>query len=183
MSMAEHPRDRIGSGNATSRGGSIRATRHPGRAEHLDAVAGGGGAERLGRAVVERGDLADERLEARGRAEHEDAGGRVADAAGVRHAARREEELAGAERDLAARQIEGDLAVEDQEALVLGVVDVERRHVARRDLDHVDEPVAAAGARRVGDDAALRAEEVQVVGGAGRHGPTFGPRAYRRNRA
>jgi DNA-binding transcriptional LysR family regulator len=42
-------------------------------------------------------------------------------------------------------------------------VDVERGHVARRDLDHVDEAVAALGRGGVGQDAAAGAEEAETL--------------------
>ena len=52
------------------------------------------------------------------------------DAVGVRHVARGERRLAGAEDDLLARDEQRELALEHVEGLVVATVDVQRRHVA-----------------------------------------------------
>ena len=69
-----------------------------------------------------------------------------ADLVGVRDAARREEELAGAQRDRLAGHVQRELAAEDVEALVLVAVDVQRRHLAGGHV-HVDEAERAAASR------------------------------------
>src|SRR6185436_8398795 len=115
-----------------------------GRAEQLDPVLGCRDRELLG---VERtaagwqllrvcglGDGAYEAVETRRGAEDEQPRLRRLDAVRVWDAARRAERFARGERDLPAREEQRDLAVEDVEDLVLLVVDMQRRHVALRDV-------------------------------------------------
>ena len=121
--------------------------------------------QRRGVDRVELRDLGDEALEARRGAGDEHAGAVRADLVGVRDAARREEELAGAQRDRVAGHEQRELAAEDVEALVLVAVHVQRRHLAGGHV-HVDEAERAAA----GKDASGRAEEVELGGlGDGGH--------------
>ncbi|MBA3746072.1 MAG: hypothetical protein H0W96_01085 [Solirubrobacterales bacterium] len=72
------------------------------RAEDLDVVLGRDGGQGRGVVLVELCDGGHEALEVGGRARDEPAGGLVADAVGVRHAAQREHEVAGLRNDPAA---------------------------------------------------------------------------------
>ena len=61
-------------------------------------------------------------------------------------------------------------------------MNVQRGHVARRDLDHVDKAEAAAGL----EDAGAAAEEVELaggldIGGGGGHGRSIVRPPHRRN--
>src|SRR5581483_7440486 len=75
------------------------------------------------------------------------------DAVDVRDASRREERLALAQGDAPARQMEGELALEHVEELVVVAVDVEGRHVAGAALD-LHEVERSAGRRALEMDAA-----------------------------
>ena len=81
------------------------------------------------------------------------------DLVSVRHAARGEEELAGAQGHGLAGQVQRELATEDVEALVLVAVHVQRGHLAGGHV-HVDEAERAAG----GEHAGGGAEEVDWAG-------------------
>jgi hypothetical protein len=85
----------------------------------------------------------------------------------VRDAARREEEVAGPQRHGLAGQVERDLAAEDIEALVLLVMDVQRRHVAGRHVAQLHEAL--------GQDAGAGAEEVVLGRGGDGHGAPHSP--------
>ena len=72
----------------------------------------------------------DEGLEAGRGGGHEPAGAAIADTQGVRDAARREDALAGTQDVRLVARPQRELALEDVEALVVVVVDVQRRVVA-----------------------------------------------------
>ena len=123
--------------------------------------AGSGSAARVG-----GGDRAHEGLEARGGRGHEPAAAAVAGADRVRHAARCEQALAGAQDVDGVAHPQGQLALEDVEALVVVVVDVQRRLVARRagDLEQ-REGAAGLGAGDGDADAVVQEPEVGHVRG------------------
>ena len=103
----------------TLRGGPAqdgRVERAPGRRQLL-------GRRRLG-------DLAHEGVEPGGRGDQQPAGLLGLDAVGVRHVARGERRLAGAEDDPLAADEQRQLALEHVERLVVATVDVQRGHVA-----------------------------------------------------
>ncbi len=76
--------------------------------------------------------------------------------------------------DLPSGEVERDLSLEDVEGLVLGVVDVHRRHVAGRYLDHVDQAEPSVGVLAVREDAGPAAQEREFLGGGlNRHGCSF----------
>src|SRR4051794_3311766 len=74
------------------------------------------------------------------------------------HAARRVAELARSERHALVGRVERDLAVEDEEAFVLALVDVGRRLVAGRG-DALEEAVASVGVGAARVDADERVEK------------------------
>ena len=75
----------------------------------------------------------------------------------------REHELASTQCDLAVGEEQRNLAFENHEALVVSVVHMQRRHVAGRHFDHVDQAVGPAGAVGGGEDPAARRER-ELVG-------------------
>src|SRR5829696_3831777 len=137
----------------TPRNLPLRARKRPGRAEQVDAVVRGDGGQRGRVGLGQRRRCGDEAVEA-AVARHEPARRSLADAVGVRDAAAREEEVARRERDLDARLVQRDLAVNYVEALVLVAVDVKRRHLAGRlaDLDEAigEDPRAGGEERKLG---------------------------------
>ena len=120
-------------------------------------------------------------VSASGHGEHEplEAGGRAGDeaaSAGLAHAIRvrdpeaGEEELACRQRHLGARLEQRHVAVEQVEALVVGVVDVQRRHRAGGHVEDLHEAEVAGGGVAVRVDAGAAVEELDV----GRHGVSVG---------
>jgi hypothetical protein len=110
--------------------------------------------------VVDAGDRGHEALEPRGLRHDEHVAGLPAYPVAVRDPARGEQEVARAQDALVLGHVEGHLALQDVEALVLGVVDVKRRHVPGGHLDHVDYPKVAA----LREDPDPRAEEDHFFG-------------------
>jgi hypothetical protein len=138
----------------------------PGRAEDLDPVVGGNRGDGLRRRLGERRDRRHEALEA-GRARRHDAAHPVlTGAVGMRDAARGEREVAGLQPDLAVREGQRQVALEDVEPLVVVVMDMERRHVPGRHLD-LDDAEAPRVRARVGQDPGVHAQEVELVGSGG----------------
>ena len=81
----------------------------------------------------------------------------------MRDSAWREEEVAGVALDVRVRQVERHLALEHVEPLVLGLVDVQRRHLAGGHLDHVDDAQATVALLAVEEYARAGAQEGDFV--------------------